>query len=389
MKKLLSLPLMVFLVLGVFAGVLAVVTVVPVAMAVSVGSGIGVDIVTEDFDPLVWQCGHRVVYDDATEPGRISGDGQFLRERINNYAFEGEQIEWVVLVMDKNGVEKIKDVYATVGSSVGEGNDIEVNCQEISKSEIKDSCNARIGEERLDEFDSDTMQYYKCTLTVETPESMQGEFWVTVEAEDLDGGLGIMDENELWFLNPVVALDISGDLAFSDVRPGTSSYSTTLSVGNDAESGSGVLLDMFITGTDFFDSSSSGAMCPTTNTLQLSGVGPDGRKSTSDDTGFRYYVSSGAYNSQFDANVDTGGSVRRNTDAEGYTNIEYGIGFNDPSPFYRNAEILQAGPTLGPYWLSNILAPGAEMSLTFKLDLPEPCNGDFDTGQIFFWGEAI
>ena len=29
------------------------------------------------------------------------------------------------------------------------------------------------------------------------------------------------------------------------------------------------------------------------------------------------------------------------------------------------------------------------MALTFRLDLPEPCNGDFDTGSIYFWGEAI
>ena len=37
----------------------------------------------------------------------------------------------------------------------------------------------------------------------------------------------------------------------------------------------------------------------------------------------------------------------------------------------------------------NLLSPGAEMALTFKLDLPEPCNGNFDTGSIYFWGEAI
>jgi len=29
------------------------------------------------------------------------------------------------------------------------------------------------------------------------------------------------------------------------------------------------------------------------------------------------------------------------------------------------------------------------MAITFRLFLPEPCNGDFDTGNIYFWGEAI
>ena len=67
----------------------------------------------------------------------------------------------------------------------------------------------------------------------------------------------------------VIALAIEGDLAFDNVRPGTDSYSDTILVGNDADEGSGVLLDMFITGTDFYDSSSSGTRCPTTNQLSL------------------------------------------------------------------------------------------------------------------------
>ncbi len=43
----------------------------------------------------------------------------------------------------------------------------------------------------------------------------------------------------------------------------------------------------------------------------------------------------------------------------------------------------------GGYYLGNVLSPGAEIALTFRLALPEPCNGDFDSGSIFFWGEAI
>jgi hypothetical protein len=351
-----------------------------VATAVTVGTGVTPEIETENFAPLVWMCDNRVVYDDATEPGRVSEDGQTLVERINNYAFEGEQIEWTVLVMDKNGVEKMGDVYATVGSAQGEGNDIEVNCQETNPMFRKDiqtecvkdqctpmipsSCNARIDEETLKYFNNDVMKYYKCTLTVETPESMYGEKWITVEATDLDGLSGTMAENEYWFLNPVIALSIDGTMTFSDVRPGTSSYSDTMLVGNDADEGSGVMLDMFISGTDFYDSSSSGAMCPTTNQLKLNT--------------FRYYATNGAYS--------TGNDARR--DAEGYVPIEYGIGFNNPRAFYDRNEILQQ-QKVGPYYTGNIIAPGAEMALTFKLDLPEPCNGDFDTGSIYFWGEAI
>ena len=349
-------------------------SIAPAVFAVSIGSGVGVDITTEDFAPLVWMCDNRVVYDDATEPGRVSDDGQRLVERINNYAFEGEQIKWIVLVMDKNKIDQNIDVYATIGDVQGEGNDIEVNCERIGCSEnLIRSCNAKILEESITECDDDLMDMFQCTFTVETPESMYGEYWITVEAQDGDGLMGTMDENEYWFLNPEIALSVDGNLVFEDVRPGTSSYSDTILVGNEADDGSGVMLDMFISGTDFYDSSSSGARCPTTNQLELEN--------------FRYFVTNGAYSSLGDDNDDAVDGDR-NTDAEGYTNIEYGIGFNNPDPFYVNAEILQ-DQQVGPYYTANLLAPGAEMALTFRLDLPEPCNGDFDTGSIYFWGEAI
>jgi hypothetical protein len=339
-------------------------------------------------------CDNRVVFDDSTEPGRLelcdrcnSHDDRSPRpvecnhesvirecedkllERINNYAFEGEQIHWTVLVMDKNGLNKVQDVFATIGNTQGAGNDIEVNCVPADYLDggenIDPACNARILEEKLTKVPaSNMMAYYDCTLTIETSESMYGEYWMTVEALDLSGLSGTMAENEYWFLNPVIALSIDGDMEFDEVRPGTDSYSSTLLVGNNADSGSGVMMDMFITGTDFYDSASSGAMCPTTNQLELSN--------------FRYFATNGAYSTSLD----------NRRDAEGYVPIKYGIGFNNPNPFYNSAEILQA-QKVGPYYTANTLAPGAEMAITFRLNLPEPCNGNFDTGNIYFWGEAI
>jgi len=368
MKKLYSLTLMALLVLSIM----------PVISANSIGSGLGINVETEDFPPLVWMCGDRIVSDDSTEPGRFSLGGTPLLERINNYAFEGENIQWTVLVMDKNGANKVQDVFATIGDSQGEGNDIEVNCVEDLgySSFVDEDCNARILEEDLsgDAIDTATQRYYTCTLTVETADSMYGEYWTTVEAIDLDGLSGTMDENEYWFLNPVIALNVDGELAFENVRPGTMSYSDTILLGNDADAGSGVMLDMFISGTDFYDSSSSGAMCPTSNVLDLEQ--------------FAYFATSGAYSTKDDAEVDSAGTVVRDCDAKGYCNIEYGLGFNNPTPFYDDTEIIQAQP-VGPYWTANVLAPGAEMAITFRLNLPEPCNGDFDSGQIYFWGEAI
>src|SRR3989344_4292223 len=87
------------------------------------GTGIGINIDPVDFLPLIWMD------PDSRVVNRNPADGSLeIVERVENYAFEGEQIVWDVLVMDKNGIEKISDVYATVGSSQGEGNNIEVNC---------------------------------------------------------------------------------------------------------------------------------------------------------------------------------------------------------------------------------------------------------------------
>ena len=76
----------------------------PLAFAVQIGTGIGIDIVTEDFLPRVFFCDDRILLDDMVEPGRFTPGNNELIERVNNYAFEVEQIQWQVLVWDKNGI---------------------------------------------------------------------------------------------------------------------------------------------------------------------------------------------------------------------------------------------------------------------------------------------
>ena len=377
---------------------LLVMAVVPV-IAVDTGVGIGIDITPEEFAPRIWMCDSRAVIEDCGEAGRITDCARPLAERINNYAFEGEQIKWTVLVMDKNKIEQIQEVVGTIGDTQGEGNDIEVECGRVDKHgpEIDSTCNARLGEEKLTTFDPETMAYYTCIFTVETPDSMYEEYFITVEAIGTDGLSATMDENEYWFLNPVVALTIDGDVTFEDVRPGSVAYSDTLLVGNDADDGSGVMLDMFISGTDFYDPASSDAKCPTTNHLKLSqdlrsqaNLGADtalGATMTADcnaDTGgltsadnndhLCYFATSGAYST----------ATAPNADVEGYRPIVYSDVFT--RDFYNDAEIIWNNPL---YSLGNVLVPGAEIAVTFKLGLPEPCVGDFSDGDIYFWGEAI
>lgn len=100
--------------------------------AVSLGSGLHPIIQSEKFAPAIWMCEDRVADDDNTEPGRTSYGGQQLVERINNYAFEGEQLSLNVLIMDKNGISNVKDVSVTMGNLQGTGNDIEANCRKTA-----------------------------------------------------------------------------------------------------------------------------------------------------------------------------------------------------------------------------------------------------------------
>jgi hypothetical protein len=190
---------------------------------------------------------------------------------------------------------------------------------------------------------------------------MSGEYWVTIEVDSTDGH-GVADEKEYWFFNPEIALGIDGSISFGTVRPGTPAYSNTIRVSNAAEPGSGVMMDMFIAGTNFYDPNPSPAMCPITNQLDLDN--------------FAYYASSGAYT--------TGSVGGLCVDIEGYSTIPHGTQITSAK------EVIGCqmfGP--GVYQPGNVLSPESEMAITFRLNLPEPCVGDFSSGSIFFWGEAI
>ncbi len=345
------------------------------------GYGLSINANVVNDPPQVFKCGNTSYLDDATEPGRISEDGEELIERRTTYVyegdelfswkylFEGEQIKWKVLVMDLNSAEKIKDVYVTIGSSIGVGNDIEVNCGPLSENLDYNTC--QLGELRnnFTEFNPKIMKYYDCVFTVETADSMYGQYWAVPEAEDNDGNLGIMNESEFVWTNPVIALSLNGDIGFENLTPGKIAYSNEISIGNDVDEGSGVVLDMFISGTDF-TSSEDFSHCPEKQTLGLDR--------------FSYKAEIENYSTMNDLGI--GGN--RHKDNEGYVNMGYGIGFNNPNPFYNGFEIIQDGKE-GAYYLGNQVREGQDMNVRFKIDVPKNCTGSFDNGNIYFWGEAI
>lgn len=361
---------------AILAMALLVLSVMPLVIATDTGAGIGVEITTKAFSPLIWMCDQRAWSDDTVQPNPSN-----FPARANNYAFSGESIHWKVLVMDKNKIEEVSEVVATIGDEQGIYGDKQVECTELSggQTAIDPTCNARIGEEQLTEFNPAVMAYYDCRLTVEP--NMQGPYWVTVRAEssNLDEEPATMDENENWFLNPEIGIDTEGSLTFSDVTPGTVSYSDTILVLNTAQPGSGVLLDMFVSGSDFYDSDSSGsgARCS------------DGTNKLSLDQ-FRYFATNGAFSTKNLAACTAGGNTRAAADVEGYVGIvRGGDGTVTGGDIHKSCEIIGNDAFLGTVNPGNVLIPETEMALTFKLTMPEPCVGNFNEGQIYFFGEAI
>lgn len=398
---------------------LLVVSVVPMVFGAGVGTGLGGDIGVEEFEPMVFQCDQRVLIDDDIQPWRITYDSDTtfpgMKERNQQYLFEGERYQVDVLVFDKNKIDDTTVDLVLEGEEVcylvcpveGEDceeecvtyDDFEENCAPIgcptdTQRDIR-KCNVRVEEEHITQCDDDTMEMYRCTIDILDSETMYGTTWMGVRATSgLTGEEGVYAEIARWFLNPMISLDVTGDLEFDDVRPGTASYSTVL-LENTAEGG--VLLDMFITGKNW----------PTTDTSPL------GRCQNVDGNGvpiagsevnylplgaFRYYAENGAYSTRDDNIVDTNTydpGVTRAKDAEGYLNIQRQLNDGFQEEMFDEAEVLGVrGNTInGAGYASNVLYPGsAGMSVTFRLELPEPCYGNFASesdGSIFFWGEAI
>ncbi|MFC1768996.1 hypothetical protein ACFLZX_04500, partial [Nanoarchaeota archaeon] len=164
------------------------------------------------------------------------------------------------------------------------------------------------------------------------------------------------------------------------------------------------------------DPASSGAKCPTMNRLRLNTGGPAPiynignavawvRTPQTDCSGYDpvihdlsvetevdflcYYATNGDYHTGRDNTRD---------DIEGYVGIPYETGDeNNRAPIISGnnpiEEIVQIGFGLPwgvhTYFAGNIISPGDEIAITFRLVLPEPCNGDFSDGQIYFWGTAV
>lgn len=363
-------------------------------------------------------------------------DRENLIERNQQYLFEGERYEVEVVVFDKNKIEAVDtklilteeliceeectyDESCAVACGVSCGTnqtcsdacvagcttcaDVceafeggEINCQEISVTDF-DRCNARIDEEEISTFDPMTMQAFKCSIDILDSEHMYGILDMVVLAENTFTDMeGWYDEGARWFMNPIISLNVEGFIDFETIRPGTSSYSEPIVIENFAEGG--VLLDMFITGKNWYSVGPELGRC-WDGSNYVSYIPLDS---------FRYYTENGGFSTRDDLEHDGGtgkpagvnvydANVVRNVDSEGYVNIHKQLNDGFEENMFNEAEILQANPIVLPNsaiaYSANLLYPGSVgMSMIFRLDLPEPCYGEYEAssdGGFFIWAEAV
>lgn len=364
MKKQIFSVLAVFMLLGSFGFAMAG----PVSQIELIGE---TPIYTEaDFVPLLFlSTDHgRVLSDPRYFNGVLPENGNFVT-RTNNYAFTGEQIQWKVLLWDKNGVpEKINDVFAGWVEQTNGPLDpeMQVNCEFIGPISEETTLanlgypNVRrpIDQEAQVYGNADTMGEYLCTLTIEP--SCHGQKWLGVKAIDLDGNTGVLPNAESWFCNPELDLTVSGTISFGELGSGEQG-SSKFSVENSAEDGSGVQVVLAISGTDFYDPTSSGAMCSTSNQLKLQG------EANQPNTGFWY-------------------SAVMGSNSVANKKIPYGNVISKADPVFSSGE----GKV--PNWEMNQLvpmSPGSEATMTLYLGIPQPCNGQFTDGSIYLYSWAI
>ncbi|MFC1769222.1 hypothetical protein ACFLZX_05655, partial [Nanoarchaeota archaeon] len=158
-------------------------------LAIGVGIGVIGNVTPTNSPPMICMDPDSRLFDAG---------GPLAVPRVNNYAFEGESIEWDVLVREPDGIIDIREVGVTVGPTQGVGQPIEVNCfvAPVQPAGVIGWCNDGTGSVT---YNAATDVLYTCILAVETSNSMHGQYWVQAEVTDQSGQQDAMDEAEYWF----------------------------------------------------------------------------------------------------------------------------------------------------------------------------------------------
>jgi hypothetical protein len=286
-----------------------------------------------------------------------------------NYVFEGETVDYYVLVRDVDGTSDIDSVQLVVdGSAVGA-------CAKAPSTCINSS--TTITAFGAGSMNTSTDQVYICKLIV--PSWLNGEKEVKVQVTDKRGSAGCNPviipgvEADLTFFNPELKLTLTGSgvVNFGTVTPGSiaTSNSIYLKNGGSNSSNAGVVMDMYIASDDYFtDPSNGAAICPTGNGIKYDR--------------FSYYATKGSLNSGANNNTWNGLGKNNTTfckaNLDEFTNLTSHSG--NIGDMCRVINWIKGG---------SLLTEGSEMSITFRLNVPNPCSGNFNKGKFHFAGKVV
>jgi hypothetical protein len=202
---------------------------------------------------------------------------------------------------------------------------------------------------------------------------------ITVEVYDTVNEDSAVTDDQMWFFNPEVSLDISlsdgSEVEFEEGYAGDTVYSTNRLLLENAAEG-GVDIAVWLGGTDL-TSPDMAAKCPWSNVLDVEGVDDwDGMQ-------FRCNLDNGIYVEQCWQQIKNKNIKMECDDVwEGSETCDV----FPPAP-HTDGMCLGLYPLF--YGIPNILENGHEADCMFKLQYPVPCIGSFTDGNIIILMRAI
>lgn len=296
-----------------------------------------------------------------------------------NYVFTGETMDYYVVVMDEDTDDDIASVNLYIGQ-----NQV-APCAPVDYTPDEDAFGVN-----YNGADGNT---YICRLIVDSTWTTPNSITIKVDDdEECDSGNAtLIATGEIDWLNfnPSLAVSLdSTQINFGKVIPGETATSNAIKLKNDAEVGSGVVMDMYIASDDYFtDTNNPNSICGAGNGIRYDK--------------FSYYATKGSINSGTNNAVEEGlGAGDGSPDREGdicesnpdeFTTLTSYSGRGE-----NNGHIEDMCRIINTQKDASLLTQGASMSITFRLDLtdddvdtPEECHGNFNNGQFHFVGRAV
>jgi len=307
------------------------------------------------------------------------------QDRRDNYAFTGEQIAELVVARDLDGAIAITHAMLKVGSGeVVYCNDVTADYVAVKTggktsqgsfwkqdsavywlnhkvSDILAEYPPQKSESTQAGFHEAYDKIFECVLTV--TDDMEGSDVITVEVTDTVNSLTASTDDQTFFFNPEVSMDIglsSGSaLEFEDGYAGDLVYSTNkLLIENDAEGG--VDIAVWLGGTDL-TSPDMAAKCPTSNIIDVE------------------------TQMDFKCNLDNGLYIEQQWQDVNNKNIKWSC--QNAATSTNHAQCLGLNPLF--FGHDNVLENGHEADCSFKLRYPVPCIGEFTDGNLVILMRAV